>query len=84
MTKRLLVALMMLFAAGFIACDSPRENAVEERIEDQGEAAGQSEDAAEERGEAVSEGEAPATDTVLTDTSATTAATATTSTTGTY
>lgn len=51
----------------------------EEKIEDQGEAAGQSEDAAEARGEAVSEGQA--TDTVTTETMATTSTT--TATTGT-
>lgn len=70
-TRILAILLASVTTVFFIACDSPRENATEERIEDQGEAAGQSEDAAEARGEAVSEGQA--TDTVTTDTTATTA-----------
>lgn len=70
-TTRLIAILLALTTAVFcVACDSPKENATEERIEDQGDKVG-SEDAAEERGEAVSEGQA--TDTVTTDTMATTA-----------
>ena len=70
-TRILAIALTLTSTAFFVACDSPKENATEEKIEDAGEAAGQSEDAAEARGEAVSEGRA--TDTISTDTTATTA-----------
>jgi hypothetical protein len=82
LTRALAISLALTTGALFVACDSPKENATEEKIEDQGEAAGQSEDAAEARGEAVSEGQA--TDTVTTDTMATTSTmTETTATTGT-
>jgi hypothetical protein len=70
-TRALAIFLALMTSMFFLACDSPKENATEERIEDKGEAAGQREDPAEERGEAVSEGQA--TDTVTTDTMATTA-----------
>ncbi|HEX6095025.1 MAG TPA: hypothetical protein VF432_01780 [Thermoanaerobaculia bacterium] len=84
-TRALAIFLALTTSLFFLACDSPKENATEERVEDKGEAAGQSEDAAEARGEAVSEGQA--TDTISTDTMATTATvtetSATTATTGT-
>ena len=64
-----------------VACDSPREQATEERIEDAGEAAGMEEDAAEEMAEERTEDpltdttlttDTMASDTVLTDTAVTT------------
>ena len=61
---------------GVVACDTPRENATEEKVEDQQEAAGKSEDAAEQAGEAAKE-------TGTTDTTATTTS-GTTGTSGTY
>lgn len=71
LTRILAILLALTTCVFFVACDSPKENATEEKIEDQGEAAGQTEDAAEARGEAVSEGQT--TDTITTDTMATTA-----------
>lgn len=55
--KRFL-SLMFMVALGLsmIACDTPRENAVEERTEDAGEAAGLPEDTAEQQGEAAKDG----------------------------
>lgn len=75
--KLIPILLLSLFLIG---CDTPAENAQEERIEDSQDAAGVDEDVAEERGEAVSEG--TATDT--TGTTGTTATSATTATTTTY
>lgn len=84
--KKILALLMIVLASlGMLACDTPRENATEERVEDAGEAAGKSEDAAEQEGEAVKDGTATMTDTVLapigTETTGTTATTATSGTT---
>ena len=52
------IIALALALTGFAACDTPNENATEEKIEDRGEAAGQSEDKAEEHGEAVKDGTA--------------------------
>ncbi len=76
--KKFLVILLALTMALFaVACDSPAENATEEKLEDQGEAAGMREDPAEAQAEAVTDtgGTAYPTDTGMT--------TATTGTTGT-
>lgn len=76
----LIVALALLFLLA--GCDSPAENAQEERIEDAGEASGtMSEDAAERQAEAVTDGTATAY--TATDTTATTMTTGTTGTTAT-
>lgn len=76
-------ALVLVVTLGVLAagCDTPAENATEEQIEDRGEAAGQSEDAAEQQGEAAKD--AGTTDTGSTvmppsDTSATSATSVTT------
>lgn len=79
MKKFLIVALALSFLLA--GCDTPAENATEERVEDAGEAAGMSEDAAEQRGEAVKDGTATAY--TATDTTATTVTTGTTGTTAT-
>lgn len=72
--RKLALLLMLLTGLFLVGCDSPAENATEERVEDAGEAAGRSEDAAEQQGEAAKEGEtmtAPATDTGTTVTQTT-------------
>ena len=74
--RTLAVALALVGAFGLIGCDSPRENAVEEKVEDQQEAAGKSEDAAEQAGEAAKD--TGMTDTTATSTTGTTGTTATT------
>ena len=75
-------ALMVLLALFAFGCDTPAEQATEERVEDQQDAAGVDDDVAEDRAEAASEGDLTATDaTAATETTATTATTATT---GTY
>ncbi|HEX6084357.1 MAG TPA: hypothetical protein VF266_07515 [Thermoanaerobaculia bacterium] len=76
----LLAAMMMLTLA---ACDTPKENATEERIEDAGEKAGQSEDAAEQHGEAVKDGTATDTTGTMGTTSTTATVTETSATTAT-
>jgi hypothetical protein len=62
-TAAAFLAVLLTGVFGF-ACDSPAENAKEERIEDAGEAQGMSEDKAESLGEA-------ATDSTVTDTTLT-------------
>ena len=64
------ILALALALTGVVACDTPRENATEEKVEDQQEAAGKSEDAAEQAGEA-------AKDTGVTDTTGTTGTTTT-------
>ena len=85
MMKHLVKILALALAlTGVVACDTPRENATEEKIEDRGEAAGQSEDAAEQHGEAVKDGTATdTTGTTGTSTTTTTGTTGTTTTTST-
>lgn len=70
--KRFL-SLMFVVALGLtmVACDTPRENAVEERTEDAAEAAGVPEDRAEEMGEAAKDGAVTTTMPAATDTSST-------------
>ena len=80
MKKFLVFLLALLMTVTLVACDTPKENATEEKIEDAGEAKGMSEDAAEQQGEAVKDG---ATTTVGTDTVGTTGTTTTTATTST-
>lgn len=70
MKKSLALLFALFLLLPLAACDTPKENATEEKVEDRGEAAGQSEDAAEQQGEAVKDGTA-------TDTTGTTATTAT-------
>jgi hypothetical protein len=77
------VWMMLLLALFAFGCDTPSEQATEERVEDQQDAAGVDEDVAEEQGEAAKD----ATDTAVTATDATvtdTGATTATSTSGTY
>ena len=74
--KKWTYLLMLVAMLGLVACDTPRENATEEKVEDAGEAAGMSEDAAEQQGEAVKDG-------ATMDTTGTTGTTATTATTAT-
>lgn len=73
MTRLIPILLLSLFLVG---CDTPAENAQEERIEDSQEAAGVDDDVAEDRAEAISEG--TATDTTGTTATSATAATTTT------
>ena len=78
--KRWMTAGFWILALLAIGWDPPAENATEERIEDAGERAGQSEDAAEERGEAVKDGDLTATATTGTTSTTATTTTATTTT----
>lgn len=80
--RRGFMVLVMFLALVAFGCDTPAENATEERVEDQQDAAGVDEDVAEERGEAVSEGTLTDTSATVTDTGVT-AATDTGVTTGT-
>ena len=73
------LALVLMLGLSLVACDSPKEQATEERLEDSG--------MSEERAEDISEGDTAATSTTVTDTSMTTGTytdtSATTMTTGT-
>ena len=73
MKKLLAILFAMLLMMTVAACDTPREQAVEEKVEDTKEAQGMSEDAAEQQGEAAKDSAG----TVMTDTTGTTATTAT-------
>ena len=84
MKKWLAILFAIVLMLPLAGCDTPRENATEEKVEDQGEAAGQSEDAAEQQGEAVKDaGGTAATDTMGTDTGTTATTTTVTGTTAT-
>ena len=78
------ILAIALALTGLVACDSPSEQATEEKIEDKGEAAGMSEDAAEKQGEAATDGGVTdttgttGTTTTQTETSTTTVSTTTT------
>ncbi|HYI10676.1 MAG TPA: hypothetical protein VEK57_16565 [Thermoanaerobaculia bacterium] len=80
MKKTLAILLVLVVGLFAIACDSPSENATEERLEDKGEAQGMREDPAEKQAEDITDTGGTA---LPTDTSMTTGTTATTVTTAT-